>query len=104
MNKRRVLKEGRSLNRQPNQLDPSKEGHRRAEQARRAEIRNLQEQISVFFLVPGQKKVSVGELLLFGKCAKSKQKTAIYLLLCPSRCLSEDRQTCIPGAGHAAPC
>lgn len=45
--------------------------HREAERARRTTIRNLQDQISLYFLVPGHKKISVGELLLFGKFANS---------------------------------
>lgn len=48
--------------------------HKEAEQRRRAAIRGLQEQISVFFLVKGKKKITVGNLLLFGKSTNLTSK------------------------------
>ncbi|KAF9648412.1 hypothetical protein BDM02DRAFT_3269526 [Thelephora ganbajun] len=68
INGRRILREGHSSNRKDsNESDDSraKVKHRQVEQERRAAIRSLQDQISAFFLVPGQKKVTTGELLLF---------------------------------------
>ena len=53
--------------------------HREAEQGRRTAIRSLQEQISRFFLVKGQRKVSIGELLLFGKSIGSTFKPMAHL-------------------------
>jgi len=44
-----------------------KVNHRKTEKERRTTIRDLLDQISAFFLVEGQKKISVGDLLLFGK-------------------------------------
>jgi hypothetical protein len=57
----------------PSKLDDSRKGvrHREAEQGRRTAIKCLQHQISAFFLVKGQKKISVGDLLLFGESTAS---------------------------------
>ena len=56
--------------------------HREAEQGRRTAIRSLQEQISRFFLVKGQRRVSIGELLLFGKSIDSTFKSMVHLPNC----------------------
>jgi len=65
--------------------------HREAEKKRRETTRDLLDQMSVFFLVKGQKKVSVGELLLFGESTGSRSESMVYLLYFLSRHLSEDR-------------
>ena len=65
-----MLREGYSNRKKDSrELDDSSEKtkHRKAEKKRRETIRSLQDQISVFFLVKGDRKVSVGDLLLFGK-------------------------------------
>lgn len=64
----RVLCGGSSNRRGPGGLDNSaaKVKHRNAEQERRVAIKGLQEQMSAFFLVRWG-KISVGDLLLFGK-------------------------------------
>jgi len=46
--------------------------HRKTEKERRATIRGLLDQISAFFLVEGQKKISIGDLLLLGKLINSR--------------------------------
>lgn len=63
-----MLRKGHHLGEESNGAGSSggKERHRKAERTRRAAIRDLQEEISAYFLVPGRKKISVGELLLFG--------------------------------------
>ena len=73
MNERPVLRGGGSNKKDLSKLDNSRRGvkHTTAEQERRTGIRQLQERISVFFLVKGHKKVSVGDLLLFGKSTNS---------------------------------
>lgn len=81
INERRVLREGHSSAKDPNELDNSrtKAEHREAEKGRRAAIRRLQDQISVFFLVQRQKKILIGELLPFGKSTNSRSESAVYL-------------------------
>jgi len=93
-----VLRDGRSNKKDPSKLDNTREGvkHREAEQQRRAAIRSLQDQISVFFLVQGQKKISVGELLLFGKSNSPRSESTVYLPNCSSYHLSEGRRSCLP--------
>ena len=79
--------------RDPNELDGSraKVRHRTAEKGRRAAIRSLQDRMSVFFLVQGQRKVTIGELLLFGKSVDSRFESMVCLPNGCSRHLSEDR-------------
>ena len=94
MNGRHVLREGHlPAKKDPNELDNStaKVNHRQAEQGRRTAIRGLQDQISAFFLVKGQKKISVGDLLLFGKSINSRSEATIYLPILFSYHLSKDR-------------
>jgi len=81
MNKRRVIRKGHPPNKKdPGELDNSeaKVRHREAEQKRRAATRQLQDQISVFFLVQGKKEVSIGDVLLFGKSSDSRSESAVY--------------------------
>ena len=58
----------------PSELDDSEVAvrHRKREQGRRTTIRDLQHQLSGFFLVEEGRKVSGGELLLFGESIASK--------------------------------
>lgn len=93
VNARRVLRGHSSVKKDPNELSNSKAkvNHRMAEQERRTATRHLLDQISAFFLVQGQEKVSLGELLLFGKSTDSRSETMVYLLYCLSCHLSEDR-------------
>ena len=72
INKRHVLRDGHSDTKDPSKLknEMKQVKHRVAEQERRTAIRHLQDQISAFFLVRGQKKISVGDLLLFGKLSQ----------------------------------
>ena len=79
----------------PEELD-AKERHRRAEKRRRTDIRDLLHRISAFFLVRGQKKVSAGEVILFGKPITSKSEPTVCLPICFSYHLSEDRETRLP--------
>ena len=72
--------------------------HREAERARRAAIRSLQEEMSLYFLVPGGRKISVGELLLFGKFATLGIQFKSSLTIFFSRRLPKDRSTCLPRA------
>ena len=90
---RRVLRGHSSVKKDPNELSNSrtKVNHRKAEQGRRTATRHFLDQISAFFLVQGQKKVSLGKLLLFGKSTDSRSETMVYLLYCLSCHLSEDR-------------
>jgi hypothetical protein len=69
INVRHVLKEGHPSNKELGQVDTSagRVRHREAEKARRVAIRGLQDDISAYFLVPGNEMISVGRLLLFGK-------------------------------------
>ena len=55
---------------EPEKLD-AKARHRRGECERRSAIRGLLHEISAFFLVKGTKKVSGGEVILFGKSITS---------------------------------
>jgi hypothetical protein len=94
VNKRRVLREGHpSAKKDPNELSNSKTKvrHREAEQERRKAIRCLLDQMSTFFLVQGQKKVSVGELLLFSKPTELRPESTVYLPCHLSYHLSKDR-------------
>ena len=88
-----VLRNGHSNKKDRSKLNNTREGmkHREAEQQRRAAIRSLQDQISVFFLVQGQKKISVGELLLFGESNSLRPEPTVYLPNCSSYHLSEGR-------------
>jgi len=74
INPRRVLREGTSKTMDPSELDDSEVAvrHRKREQGRRTTIRDLQHQLSGFFLVEEGRKVSGGELLLFGESIASK--------------------------------
>lgn len=76
VNTRRVLWEGGAKRKDPNELDDSEEKvkHRKKEQERRATIRELLHQISAFFLVKEGKRVSGGEVVLFGKSIISKSE------------------------------
>ncbi|KAF9783805.1 hypothetical protein BJ322DRAFT_1211751 [Thelephora terrestris] len=67
VNGRRVLREGHVPNRGPNGSGDStgKAKHRGVEQARRSAIRDLQERLSLYFWVPGQRKISAKDLLLY---------------------------------------
>lgn len=56
-----------------------KKKNREAEKDRRAVIRDLQEQISEYFLPPEQRKISVGELLLFGEFIHSQSGSTVHL-------------------------
>ena len=93
MNERRVLRVGHSsAKKDPSKLDSSaaKANHRQKEQGRRTTIRDLLDQISAFFLVKEQKKISVGDLLLFGKSINSRFESTVYLQNFFSHHLSKD--------------
>jgi len=75
---------------EPEELD-AKARHRKAERKRRAVIKGLLHKISAFFLVTGNKKVSAGDVILFGESITSKSGLAVCLPICFSYHLSEDR-------------
>jgi len=94
MNDRHVIREGHSSSKKASsELSNSgaKVRHRQTEKRRREAIRQLQDQISIFFLVPGQKKVTIGDVLLFGKLTDSRSESAGYSPNCFSYHLSKDR-------------
>lgn len=79
VNERRVLRDGHTPNRGPDEPDSStrKMRHREVEQARRVAIRDLHEQISVYFSVPKQRKISARDLLLFSKFTTQRPKQRV---------------------------
>jgi len=90
-----VLREGHSGKKDPSELNTSsgKVKHRQTEQDRRTAIKHLQDQLSVFFWVEGQKKITIGDLLLSGKSTNPGPKrrftdqtglVVIYLRIGPS--------------------
>ena len=68
---------------EPEELD-AKARHGKAEQKRRDVIRGLLHEISAFFLVTGNKKVSAGDVILFSKSITPKSGPTVYL---PTRVL-----------------
>lgn len=99
VNQRRVLRDGHSMHEEHDEAIASTrvEKHRDAEKRRRALTRAIQEDLSLYFFVPGQGKISVGELLLYGKFTDLISKR-FYLPGYPSRRVSASRQSGIPGA------
>ena len=93
VNTRRVLREGTSKKVDPSELDDSEVAvkHRKREQGRRTTIRDLQHQLSSFFLVKEGRMVSGGEVLLFGKLITSKSGSTVRSPNCFSHHLSKDR-------------
>ena len=98
VNERCMLRDGHTPNRGPDELDSSTRGvkHRGVEQARRTAIRHLHEQMSVYFSVPSQRKMSARDLLLFSKFTNSTSEPTSYLPIYHSRHLSKDWPTCLP--------
>ena len=87
VNEKNVLREGRSLGKKDSsKLDNSsaKVKHREAEKRRRAAVRFPLDQITRFFLVQEGEKISIGDLLLFGKSTSSKPESTGCLLKCLS--------------------
>jgi len=77
------LNEPKKLDEQDQQEDPDvldrKERHRKGEQGRRTTIRGLLHEISAFFLVTGDKEVSGGDVILFGKSITAKSERTVCL-------------------------
>lgn len=98
VNERCMLRDGHTPNRGPDEADTSarKVKHRGVEQARRTAIRHLHEQMSVYFSVPKQRKISARDLLLFSKSTNPTSEVTSYSLICHSRRLSQDWPTCFP--------
>lgn len=93
-----VLKEGHPWKGELDGEDnPRRAAHREIERTRRATIRRLQGEMSRYFVVPQGKKLSVWELLLFGKFANSGSSSTAHLPYFSSCHLSKDRPSCLPG-------
>lgn len=80
VNERCVLRDGHTPNRGPDEPDSStrKVKHRGVEQARRTAIRHLHEQMSLYFSVPKQRKISARDLLLFSKFTSLTSEATSY--------------------------